>query len=107
MRALQFIAMSDTATVGAVADHLGVQPHTASEALRRLEHRGYVERHRRADDHRVIELALTPSGEHILRQHTGLDADAVAVALESAGLAEAERIEAALSRLLSLVVMHS
>lgn len=56
----------DDATVGYVAQHLIVKPHTASELIDRLEALGLVRREPAQSDRRRALLRLTPRASGIL-----------------------------------------
>ena len=49
-----------------LAYRLQIRHHSAVELINRLESRGYVRRHRAADDRREVLLTLTPLGERTL-----------------------------------------
>ena len=53
-------------TVGALAEHLLITPHTATELVGRLVDAGLISRSKDADDRRRLKLALTPKAERIL-----------------------------------------
>jgi DNA-binding MarR family transcriptional regulator len=59
-------------TVSEVARAARVAVPTATRALRALEERGFVERHREdGEDRRLVAVALTPSGQQVLAdKHT-------------------------------------
>ncbi|HXS16426.1 MAG TPA: MarR family transcriptional regulator, partial [Polyangiaceae bacterium] len=54
-------------TVGAVAERLCVQHHTAVALVDKLEERSLLLRRRSTTDKREVLLSLTPEGETILR----------------------------------------
>jgi DNA-binding MarR family transcriptional regulator len=54
-------------TIGAVAEYLALRHHSAVELADRAQKTGHVQRERDADDHRVIRLRLTTSGEDLIR----------------------------------------
>ncbi len=60
-------------TIGAIAERLCVQHHTAVALVDKLEARGFVQRERAASDRRQVLLSLTPAGHAVLgklsRQH--------------------------------------
>lgn len=58
---LQRLSESE-ATIGALADDLGVRPPTASKAIARLEAQGLVVRKAAESDGRVVQVALTERG---------------------------------------------
>lgn len=51
-----------------LAEALAVVPATLSPLVKRLEAQGRVTRTRRADDERVLEIALTPAGRALREQ---------------------------------------
>lgn len=53
-------------TVGGLAEHLIVAPHSATELVGRMERAGYLRRTASASDQRRSELALTEKGQEIL-----------------------------------------
>ena len=54
-------------TIGDVAEYLLVQHHSVVGLVDRAEGAGLVERRREGDDHRVVRLRLTRTGERLLR----------------------------------------
>jgi len=54
--------------IGELAERLQIQHHSAVELVNRLSAGGYVRRHRNGKDRREVLLALTASGENVLRQ---------------------------------------
>ncbi|MFN8557109.1 MAG: MarR family transcriptional regulator [Dehalococcoidia bacterium] len=54
-------------TIGALAERLQIQHHSAGELVDRLEERGLVERERNDDDRRRVLVRVTPEGEAMLR----------------------------------------
>lgn len=81
-------------TAGQLAGHLGVVPSTLSEAVKRLETLGYLQRLRREGDRRSVELRLTEAGAEAMAASSVLDAGRVARLL--ARLAASERRRAVL-----------
>ncbi|MEX0151794.1 MarR family winged helix-turn-helix transcriptional regulator [Microbacterium sp. LMI1-1-1.1] len=75
-------------SLGALAAALAMEPATLSPLVKRLEAQGRVVRRRRADDERVLDIALTEDGRALraqalsvpaqIMQRTGLDAAALA-----------------------------
>ena len=55
-------------TMGDSADYLLLKHHSAVELVDRAEAAGLVRRIQDVGDHRVVRLALTRSGEHILEK---------------------------------------
>ncbi len=58
-------------SAGELADVLQLHPSTLTGVLRRLEHRGAIERRPGARDRRQARLRLTPAGRAIDRRHAG------------------------------------
>jgi DNA-binding MarR family transcriptional regulator len=54
-------------SVGEVAGYLALRPHSAVGLVDRAEKANLVERRRDPDDHRVIHLRLTATGEERIR----------------------------------------
>lgn len=52
-------------SLGALAAELAMEPATLSPLVKRLEAQGRVIRSRRADDERVLDIALTPEGREL------------------------------------------
>lgn len=65
---LRFLARANrfSRTPSALAQFVGVTRATASQMLKDLEGRGYVERRRSPQDKRSVTLAVTPQGKRIL-----------------------------------------
>jgi DNA-binding MarR family transcriptional regulator len=59
-------------TIGAVAERLRVQHHTAVALVDKLEARGFVRRERGIVDRRQVMLRLTPAGDAVLRRLSAL-----------------------------------
>jgi DNA-binding MarR family transcriptional regulator len=64
-----------------LARHFGIGLPTLSEALKRLERLGYVQRARSSTDRRALALRLTPQGAEALMGTSVLDSDRVRAAL--------------------------
>src|SRR5262245_36130791 len=65
-----------------LARHFGIGLPTLSEAVKRLERQGYVERARTGADRRAVQLKLTAQGAEALRGTSVLDDVLLARALE-------------------------
>ncbi len=61
-------ASDDQLTIGAVADRLQIQHHSAVELVARAEARGLVTRNRGETDRRVVFVTLTDAGATALRE---------------------------------------
>ena len=62
-------------SAGGLAKHLGVGPSTVTEAIDRLEAKGFVERTRKG---RKVDLRITPAGVEVMQASSVLDATRVA-----------------------------
>jgi DNA-binding MarR family transcriptional regulator len=62
--------VDEEASVGALAERLQLQPHSALELVERLVERGLVERRRDPLDRRRVLVRLTPQGEAALHHLT-------------------------------------
>ena len=59
-------------TVKELADHLQLDYGTLSPLLKRLASAGFVERHRRSEDERSVEITLTEQGKMLKKRATGI-----------------------------------
>ena len=65
---LMRLSAGQRCTVVALARDLGVDAATMTRATDRLVARGWVERQRSCTDRRLVELHITPEGQHIAQQ---------------------------------------
>jgi len=70
--AIKGLPIGQKATVGALAERLQVQHHTAVELINRLQAKKLIRRTRNGPDRREVMLALTNRGEHVLTALTRL-----------------------------------
>lgn len=103
VRALQYVQMSGSTTIQQISSHLGCAQNTASEIVRRPRQKKLLEKHRRSNDERVVEVQLTEAGRLVVLQHTGLDVDHLSVRLEQVSEEEHNRILQGLTSLLKAV----
>ena len=68
LSAMNQIAHEPGLTVSGLATRLGLHQSTVSNLTARLDSLGYVSRTRVKGDRRVVELALTPDGNKMMRQ---------------------------------------
>lgn len=68
MLALKGLPQDVRPRIGALAERLQIQPHSAVELVDRLAKGGYVRRQREGKDRREVLLSLTPKGEKVLRE---------------------------------------
>jgi DNA-binding MarR family transcriptional regulator len=71
LRLLFTLGQRGPVSIGQLAEMLGVTAATASELVDRVERRGLVRRHHRADDRRVVECELGDEGTRLLAQIAG------------------------------------
>ena len=64
-RALGFIARRPAASLGDLADHIGLSPAATSRLVDGLVTRGYVDRRSSSADRRLVELTVLPAGTAI------------------------------------------
>ncbi|MEN9821624.1 MAG: hypothetical protein RLZ04_50 [Actinomycetota bacterium] len=62
MDTLDLLAQQDSWRMSALAEHLRVEPSTATRAVQRLEKDGLATRQSSAEDGRVVEVSITPAG---------------------------------------------
>lgn len=80
---LGHIAEGEGATLGWLAEHLGLPKSTTSVLVKRLERERFVRRRRHASDERRLEITLTPKGRRRVLAARALDAKALAAALQT------------------------
>jgi MarR family transcriptional regulator, organic hydroperoxide resistance regulator len=78
----------DGRSIGAIAEHLALEPSTITPLVKRLEQAGFVSRHRNALDERQVHVRLTKEG-HDLRVQTRCLQDAM---LRKSGMSAEEII---------------
>lgn len=103
VRVLQYVQMNGSTTIQQISGHLGSAQNTVSEIVRRLRQKGLIEKRRRTDDERVVEVHLTDSGEKAVLQHTGLDVGRLSAKLQQVSEEDQDRIEQGLSLLVKVV----
>jgi DNA-binding MarR family transcriptional regulator len=64
--AVKGLPRNEKPTVGALAEQMQIEHHSAVELSRRLERNGWVRRARSGADRREVRLRLTPRGEKLL-----------------------------------------
>ena len=67
-RALGYLQRHPGASLGALAEHLGVTDATASVLVQRLVRDGLVRRADRPAERRSVAITLTPRGTHLLQR---------------------------------------
>ena len=70
--ALRLLAFTRTGSMpmGKMGERLMVHPASVTNAIRRLEHRGLVERHTSEEDRRVVLAIITDAGQVVARDAT-------------------------------------
>lgn len=95
----------ERATIGELASALELDHGTLSPLVKRLEAAGVLERHRRADDERVVDVILTPAGRELQERSEAVPQ----LIVDSYGVdaAEFEALRAQLRRLTKSVAAAS
>jgi DNA-binding MarR family transcriptional regulator len=107
VRALQFIYLNQEVTVQEVANHIGTAHNTASEILKRLNQRGFIEKVRKQEDERVVIVTITSLGAKTVLEHTGLDVRKLSSILSRLSLEEQAEMLRAFETLNQLVKEES
>jgi MarR family transcriptional regulator, organic hydroperoxide resistance regulator len=58
----------DGRSIGAIAEHLALEPSTITPLVKRLEQAGFVSRHRNSLDERQVHVRLTTQGHDVRLQ---------------------------------------
>jgi DNA-binding MarR family transcriptional regulator len=66
LRALLFVHRNEGASLGGLAEHLGLTPPSASKLVEELVGRGLLRRRPSSADRRRISLGISPEGSRIL-----------------------------------------
>lgn len=89
VRILQHIEKSSNIGIREISDFLNVSHNTASEHIKRLIEKKYIEKKRDESDERKVILSLTESGEEVLFQNTALNEEKLSSILKE--LSEEDR----------------
>lgn len=89
-------------SAGRLGHAVGLSPTSVTRLIDRLERRGFVSRHRDAEDRRLVEIRLEPAGEAILSQAKLIRGSNIHRAVESMTDQERRRLTAGLRRLVEL-----
>lgn len=73
--ALRGLAPERQPTIGALAEDLLIQHHSAVELVTRMENSGLVRRERDESDRRVVLIRISPRGKKLLRRLTSMHTD--------------------------------
>ena len=79
----------DGRSIGAIAEHLALEPSTITPLVKRLEQAGFVSRHRNSLDERQVHVRLTTQG-HDVRLQTRCLQDAM---LKKSGMSAEQIIQ--------------
>lgn len=82
VRAAIHLMSHGNATIGSLADGLGISQGWASRVAEEMERAGHVQRERDSQDRRVVRLSLSPTAIRAMERGTNWRADAVERALE-------------------------
>jgi DNA-binding MarR family transcriptional regulator len=66
LRSLLFVDRNQGATLGSLAEHLGLTPPSASKLVQELVSRKLVERRPSTADRRKLSLGISPAGKRLL-----------------------------------------
>jgi len=95
IRLLYLLGRDGSLPMGRIAEVLDLSSTAATGFVARIERHGLVERRHRSDDRRVVECALTATGERFLEELSGVRLDVIRsalAALEPDELAEFHRL---------------
>lgn len=73
IRILQHVEKQNEVGINEIAAYIKVSPNTASEHVKRLIQKGYLQKLRHPVDERKAILHLTDSGKEVLHRNTSLD----------------------------------
>jgi len=82
-----------------LVEQLDIKPQSASEIIKKLEKKGFIERHKSPEDKRVMMISLTKSGKVVANQRDNVEP----VILEALTLEEKEQFNHILTKLLDEV----
>lgn len=101
--ALSLVRAQPGIGVGALARGMDVHQTTASNLVKSLVERGYVESHRSGVDRRISQLKVTRTGARVLERAPGPFAGVLPEALARMDDAALQRLDADLATLLALL----
>ena len=96
MRAMWALDVARSATLGGLAERLGVSSSTAAETVDRLVAGKFIRRARSRDDRRQVDLSLLPKGRAVLSMLARQRKSRFEKLLRVLSRSESERMEAAL-----------
>ncbi len=89
IRILQHVDKYGNVSINDLAEYINVSQNTASEHVKRIIQKGYLEKKRDYLDERRVILYLTELGKEVLHRHTSLDESKLMKILDK--LSEEER----------------
>lgn len=89
IRILQHVDKHGNVSINEIAEFINVSQNTASEHIKRIIQKGFLEKKRDYLDERRVILHLTELGKEVLHHHTSLDESKLTKILD--GLSEEER----------------
>ncbi|SDN03782.1 DNA-binding transcriptional regulator, MarR family [Fictibacillus solisalsi] len=92
VRCMQAVKKKTKASVADLAKVLGVTHHSASEHVKRLMEKGYLQKERSPIDKRTVYVKLTETGEEVLKRNSELDDQKLKIVLDH--LSEEEQLSA-------------
>ncbi|WP_377915014.1 MarR family winged helix-turn-helix transcriptional regulator [Bacillus songklensis] len=82
IRCMQTIEKNKRVTIQLLSEVMGISHNTASEHIKRLMQKGYVQKERNLEDKRIVQVKLTTPGKEALKRNTELDEQKLQVILE-------------------------
>ncbi|MFC3883993.1 MarR family winged helix-turn-helix transcriptional regulator [Bacillus songklensis] len=79
---MQTIEKNKRVTIQLLSEVMGISHNTASEHIKRLMQKGYVQKERNLEDKRIVQVKLTTPGKEALKRNTELDEQKLQVILE-------------------------
>jgi DNA-binding MarR family transcriptional regulator len=101
--ALSVVGNAPGIGVGALAAAMDIHPSTASNLVRALVERGFVQAERDRVDRRAVRLRLRPAATRLLRRTPGPFAGVLPEALAALDARTLKRLEADLGRLIAVL----
>jgi MarR family transcriptional regulator, organic hydroperoxide resistance regulator len=82
IRCMQTIEKNKRVTIQLLSEAMGISHNTASEHIKRLIQKGYVQKERNLEDKRIVQVKLTTLGKEALKRNTELDEQKLQVVFE-------------------------
>lgn len=97
VRIIEYIEREKDVTVGQIAKFLNVSHNTASEHVKRLIQKGFVQKVRSISDERKVFVLLTDAGYRVLCTNTMLDIEKLKRVFEDMGENEVQSLQRSLA----------